>query len=173
MLEKSGGNEKPCRCRFVIGSSTAHVGDRHSRRARPLYPLRKEPPQIPAMPHPEHLFDIAPIRVSTHMLCDQILEIGPEGRIPDLAAQHMKDHGGLLIPDGVILFIRFLSELGDRIVLIRFHVDGIAKQHEPALVTGLRFIARQFMIVIVGQVRRQPFHPVPAVHAIVDTIADP
>ena len=78
-----------------------------------------------------------------------------------------------LIADGIVMLIQFLRELSDRVVPLRRHVEIVALHHQTALIPRLRVISRQFVPVIIGQIGRQTFHPIPAIDAIEDIIADP
>ena len=71
------------------------------------------------------------------------------------------------------MLILFLRELRDRIVPLRRHVEIVPLHHQTALVPRLRMISHQFKPVIIGQIGRQTFHPIPAFGAIEHGIADP
>ena len=104
---------------------------------------------------------------------DQRADAVPEGVFSDVAPQHVEDHRGFLIADGVVLLVALLRELRDGIILLRPHIDGVAQQHHPALLARLCRRARQFLVIIIGQIGRQALDPVALADGVEDGVPDP
>ena len=150
-------------------------GLRQRQQRRPIlfHPLREKPSEVLSAFFRKDSLKIAPFRMPATILHHQARKGPPERLLSHLLAQEVKQHGGLLIADSIVMLILFLRELRDRIVPFRGHVEIVALHHQTALVPRLCAISHQFVPVIIGQVRRQTFHPIPAIGAIEDRVADP
>ena len=85
----------------------------------------------------------------------------------------MKHHGGLLIADGIVLLIMLLGKLDDGILLTGTNVDGISHEHQSPLFPRLRLIAHELVVIVIGEIGREPFHPIAAIDAVKHAVSDP
>src|SRR5262245_1688374 len=71
------------------------------------------------------------------------------------------------------MLVQFLREVPNWIVSLRGHMEVVALYHQAALVSRLYLIYHPLVPVIIGQIRRQTFRPIPSLVAIEDIVADP
>ena len=122
---------------------------------------------------PKKLLENFPVRIGAGVLGDQFPDPGPKRLLTDLAPEHVKDHCGFLVADGVVPLGLLGPEPTNRIVLLRSDIDRIPDEHHAALFPSLLRPAHEFVVVIVREIRGQPFHPVAILDIVQDRVADP
>lgn len=83
-------------------------------------------------------FKIGPFYMPATILPHQALQGSPERLISHLLAQEVKQQGGFLIADGIVMLIQFVRELRDRIVPLRRDMKVVPLHHQTALIPCLR-----------------------------------
>ena len=145
---------------------------RYLQRARLFDPSCKKLPQIAVRYTTEHTLKIAPADPAASILLDQHSNCAEKPFVTDFTSQHMKNHRGLVVPDGVISGRCLPLERRNRIILVWRDIQGVIPQHHFSLVPRLLHVTLQFVPVVVRKICRQPFNPVPAV-IIKDMVPDP
>jgi len=154
-------------------SLQAKAGQGEFRHTGTLDPLGKKPSEVATRLFLKGSLQITPISYRPKVLFRDALQRPPKCRIAHFLSQRMKDHGGFLIADGIVFLIALLRKPPERVPFAGTHIDGIAQQHQPPLFTSLSLVAGQFVIVVIRQVGRQPFHPVAPTHPVEHPVADP
>ena len=95
--------------------------------ARPLDPPDEEGAQVARGYPAEERFQLTPADPPPPVLGHERPERREEPVVADLPAQHVKDHGSLVVADRVVALIGLSLELHDRIVLIGRDVHGVAQ----------------------------------------------